>query len=313
MTHVWHHLTIPKVLTAVEEVLQIPLTNLCIPRNSYINRVYECENAQTKDRYVVKFYRPGRWSYDILLQEHQLLHALAQHDIAVIEPLQVNDSTLFPCEEGYFTIFPKKGGRAVDEFDEDMWQQVGRLLGRIHLVSQSITHYQRLVFRPQQAISYYVKSICEQGVLDPQFESSFLRESARIQQSYDADFDSVPLQLVHGDCHRGNFIYRPDEGYFLIDFDDCVVAPVVHDLWMLLPGMPENCEKEIQWFLSGYETFCPFPKASLSLCPVLRAMRLIHFVAWCAVQSKEPQFQHHFPEWGSPRYWNETIKELQNI
>jgi len=40
---------------------------------------------------------------------------------------------------------------------------------------------------------------------------------------------------------------------------------------------------------------------------------MIHFVSWLAVQSKDPHFSKHFPETGSPRYWNELIRELQQI
>ena len=42
-------------------------------------------------------------------------------------------------------------------------------------------------------------------------------------------------------------------------------------------------------------------------------MRIIHYIAWLATQFKDPDFKTHFPESGTPRYWNEVIKELQGI
>ncbi|MBT5988474.1 hypothetical protein HOG75_02030, partial [bacterium] len=70
---------------------------------------------------------------------------------------------------------------------------------------------------------------------------------------------------------------------------------------------------EIAWFIEGYETFCDFPRQSLKLIPALRVMRIIHFASWCAIQSFEPGFKHHFSEWGTVKYWNETLKMIQGL
>jgi len=132
-------------------------------------------------------------------------------------------------------------------------------------------------------------------------------------QKYDSHFPKDQNILLHGDCHKGNFIYRPNENIFIVDFDDISIGPVVQDLWMLLPDEPQHCKNEIRHFLEGYETFRSFPIQSLKLIPALRAMRLIHFASWCAIQAKEPEFKNNFPEWGTPRYWNDIIKDLQKI
>ncbi|WP_237578171.1 phosphotransferase, partial [Klebsiella pneumoniae] len=50
------------------------------PLNSYENRVYQFQDEE-RHRYVVKFYRPERWSAEQILEEHLtrfqqvLLHA----------------------------------------------------------------------------------------------------------------------------------------------------------------------------------------------------------------------------------------------
>jgi len=91
------------------------------------------------------------------------------------------------------------------------------------------------------------------------------------------------------------------------------MGPAVQDLWMLLPGEPDECENEMKWFLRGYEKFREFDTASLALVPALRGMRLIHFASWLAVQSKDPHFEKHFPQARTPKYWNELIKEIQGL
>ena len=82
---------------------------------------------------------------------------------------------------------------------------------------------------------------------------------------------------------------------------------------MLFPDIKQGFENELEYFLKGYEVFRKFDQTSLSLIPSLRAMRIIHFAAWLAVQSQEPDFSQLFPEAGTPRYWNELTKELQEI
>ena len=99
----------------------------------------------------------------------------------------------------------------------------------------------------------------------------------------------------------------------MVDFDDICLGPPVQDLWLLLPDVVENCENELNWFFSGYDLFRSFEKRSLDLIPLLRGMRIIHFAAWLAIQSQEPDFTNHFPESGTARYWNALIKDLQEI
>ena len=82
---------------------------------------------------------------------------------------------------------------------------------------------------------------------------------------------------------------------------------------MLFPENMEDCERELAWFKQGYTVFRDFPQRELPLVPVLRAMRQIHFAAWCAIQKEDPHFKNHFPDWGSIRYWNELVKDLQAI
>lgn len=45
-------------------------------------------------RYVVKFYRPERWSSEQITEEHQFSLDLAELEIPVIAPLRLNSKTL---------------------------------------------------------------------------------------------------------------------------------------------------------------------------------------------------------------------------
>ena len=60
----------------------------------------------------------------------------------------------------------------------------------------------------------------------------------------------------------------------------------------------------------GYETFRPFDRGSLRLIEPLRAMRFIHYSAWCAHQVVEDGLTTVVPDFGSRSYWQTEIDDL---
>ncbi len=310
---IWKALTPNAVLSAIEEVVGRPLSNLCLPRNSYINRVFEIEYADKSDRLIAKFYRPSRWSKEMIVEEHDFISHLFKNEIPVIPPLSFAGETLFEFEGILFAIFPKKGGRAIDELSEDLWKEVGRLLARIHNLSETLSSSSRVLWRPKVASTRHLKTLKDSGLIPDNYQDSVTRVVTQLIETKDVLFDGIKPILLHGDCHFGNVIYRPDESLYLVDFDDAVIGPEIQDAWMLFPGDISDCDRELNWFKDGYTVFRDFPHAQLKIVPILRAMRQLHFSAWCAIQSKDPQFQHHFPEWGSISYWNTLVKDLQEI
>jgi Ser/Thr protein kinase RdoA (MazF antagonist) len=251
-------------------------------------------------------------------EEHRFVWDLAAEDIPVIPPLKINNETLFLFADIPFALYPKKGGRALDEFDKTGWQTIGRLLARIHRCGSlrpgaaGYGKSSRQLWTPETATRKHA-AVLSAGHIPQEYQKSFSTTVDYFIRTAEPLFEKQILFAIHGDCHRGNLLHRPGEGIFIVDFDDMCVGPAVQDLWMLLPGTTEECEQELEWFLEGYETFRDFPRASLSLIPALRAMRLIHFAAWCALQSNDLDFAEHFPEWGTLRYWNQLIKNLQQI
>lgn len=309
----WENLNQITILNEVEEAIQKPLSNVCLQRNSYINRVYEVEVAESKERLIAKFYRPRRWTVDMIRDEHALLFKLKAEELPVVPPLKWEGETVFMLENIPFAIFPKMGGRAIDEFDEELWTQAGRLIGRLHMISSRTSISNRIKWIPSIATASHLETLKTSSLIPEKFREPFFSISNMFVEKATTLFASTSLFPIHGDVHLGNFIYRPDEGIYLVDFDDACIGPAVQDLWMLLPDIPEHCEKELDWFIEGYETFHEFPRASLSLVPALRAMRLIHFAAWCSVQYNDPNFTYYFPEWGDTKYWNETTRTIQSI
>lgn len=95
--------------------------------NSYENRVYKVGLEDAAD-IVVKFYRPGRWSDDAILEEHAFSHELARQEIPVVPPTRIEGRTLFQTGPFRLAVFENRGGRAPELDNEDQLRQLGRFI-----------------------------------------------------------------------------------------------------------------------------------------------------------------------------------------
>jgi len=306
----FHSLTPEKVITPVEKALGVRCTNLCRPLNSYINRVFELESEDGQGL-VIKFYRPGRWSAAALQDEHDFLHDLLREEIPVVAPLVHGDGgTLGTFNDLHFAVFPKKGGRSFDEFNDDQWTQLGRLLGRTHMVGASRRPRDRIVMAPESSTRQQLDYLLSGGFLPADMRAKYSDLAGELIVETTPLFREMEKIRIHGDCHFSNLIFRPEESFFLIDFDDMAIGPAVQDLWMLLPGRLVDSLKEVNLFLEGYETFRPFDRRGFQLIEPLRAMRFIHYCSWCARQVAEDGESRAMPEFGSRHFWQQEINDL---
>jgi len=308
----FHSLTPDRIITLVEKGLDRRCTNLCRPLISYINRVYELE-AEDGAGLIVKFYRPGRWSQEGLQDEQDFLLELAKGEIPVIAPLMLrNGSTLGIHENIHFAVFPKTGGRSYDEYNDDQWLELGRLLGRTHSVGAMHLPRDRQTMAPERSTRQQVDYILAGGFMPDDMLARFKDLTDSLINAISPLFNNREMIRIHGDCHFSNLIYRPDESFYIIDFDDMVVGPPVQDLWMLLPGYREDSLAEIEIFLEGYEMFRDFDMGSLQLIEPLRAMRYIHYTAWCAHQFAEDGETRVDANFGSRDYWQIEMNDLED-
>jgi len=306
----FHSLTPEKVLEPVERALQIRCTNLCRPLNSYINRVFELE-GEDGGGLVAKFYRPGRWSADALQDEHDFVLELQAEEIPVVAPLvHADGATLGTFRGVHFAVYPKKSGRSFDEFSDEQWLQLGRLLGRAHLVGARRQARDRITLAPEASTRQQLDYLLAGGFLPADQRARFRGLADELIGEIAPLFRGIVQQRIHGDCHFSNLIHRPGESFYLIDFDDMALGPAVQDLWMLLPGRLADSFVETDLFLEGYETFRPFDRRTLRLIEPLRAMRFIHYISWCARQVDEDGESRAVPEFGTHAYWQQEIADL---
>ena len=61
---------------------------------------------------IAKFYRPGRWSDEQILEEHEFSTELAEAEIPLIAPMAIGGATLFRHAGFRFALFRRQGGHA---------------------------------------------------------------------------------------------------------------------------------------------------------------------------------------------------------
>ncbi|MBX7143603.1 MAG: serine/threonine protein kinase [Oligoflexia bacterium] len=317
----FYSLTPEGVLRAVEH-LGFHCTGRALALNSMENRVYEVEievkdESSVQSRYdyfrVVKFYRPGRWSREQILEEHKFLLQLEASDIPVIAPLRDSaDETLHQDPESgiWYAVFPKCGGRAPDELSDEQAERIGRLLARLHLVGAREPAPNRLRLSPETYGLDNVRFLREAGFLPNEIAQAYTSTVESICACASPWFAQTASQRIHGDCHAGNILWG-NQGPFLLDFDDMVMGPCVQDLWLLLPGRDEEGQRILELMIAGYEQLKAFDRASLRLIEALRALRMVHYSAWIARRWKDPAFTRVFPQFGSPAYWNGQLADLR--
>ena len=286
-----------------------------IALNSYENRVYQV-GIEEQTPVIAKFYRPNRWTDEQILEEHQFSTMLKELELPVIAPINSpHDQATLHRFGGYrFAIFARMGGQAPEPGDLDQLFRLGRLLGRIHAAGKEVNFQ----YRPTLSIdSYCIKPsefLLQQdfipGYLTAAFESLIDRLSSRLQENF-AAINQLSFLRTHGDCHIGNIMWNRDSGPWFVDFDDCIMAPAVQDLWMLLAGDRASQTAQFSEILEGYEEFCSFNRAEIALIESLRSMRMVHYAGWLAKRWDDPAFPKSFPWFNTGSYWETLLNELE--
>ena len=198
----------------------------------------------------------------------------------------------------------------LEEPKPDQWKELGHLMSRVHLIGAAHDAEDRIVMLPEDSTQDQIDHILDSGLVPSEAEDAYADAVYSTLDLIAPLFDDKPIQRIHGDLHYQNLIYRPSEGIYMIDFDDMAIGVPVQDLWMLLPGRPQDCLRELDLFLEGYQTFTSFDLESIRLIEALRAMRFIHYTSWCVHQAEDGGYKKLGPNWGTPAYWRQETSEL---
>ena len=300
-----------KVIDAIESIGFISDLRV-FPLNSYENRVYQF-GVEDAEPIIAKFYRPHRWSEAQILEEHAFSLALEELEVPVVPPLKNSDGkTLFHFEDHRFSLYPRRGGHAPDLGDLETLYRLGQQLGRIHALGKVQAFEHRPDLNLQSFATNSRKFLLSNDFIPPSLREAYDTLSQHLIDKMTPIFSDVPANRIrlHGDCHPGNILQRPDSLY-LVDLDDARNGPAIQDLWMLVSGeYPQRCQQMAE-IIEGYEEFCEFDRRELKLVESLRTLRLMHYAAWLARRWEDPAFLIAFPWFNTERYWAEHILELR--
>jgi Ser/Thr protein kinase RdoA (MazF antagonist) len=309
------HLTPSFVLDALDSV-GLAGDGRLLQLNSYENRVFQVflEDGRAV---VAKFYRPGRWSDEQILEEHAFALELAEAEVPVVPPLTLGGQTLVRLEhEGVlhrFAVSPRHAGRAPELDDRQVLQWLGRFIGRLHAVGvrSAFAHRRRLDIATFGHAPHAL--LLDRAIVTDAERPAWQSTCAAVLDAVQAAFDRVgPVRKLrlHGDCHPGNLLWR-DDGPHFVDLDDACTGPAVQDLWMLVSGDAAAMAAQLGALLGGYRMFMPFDDAELGLIEALRTLRMIHHSAWIAERWSDPAFPAAFPWFGTPAYWSQQTTQLR--
>ncbi|MCG7997425.1 MAG: serine/threonine protein kinase [Candidatus Thiodiazotropha taylori] len=310
--HAFASLTPDTMLDAIEST-GVVCSGQFLALNSYENRVYQV-GMEEGPALVAKFYRPNRWSDEAILEEHEFTLALADQEIPVIAPTADESGATLHHHQGLrFALYPCRGGRPPELDDPSHLEQLGRFIGRIHMLgaSESFNH------RPEIDIEHYLLRpshyLLEHDFLPEHLLSAYqtiIKDlQQRIESCYSQAGNFTTIRL-HGDCHPGNILWR-DDGPQIVDFDDTRSGPAMQDLWMFLSGDRRYMTERLADLLDGYTQFNDFNPAELHLLEALRSLRLVHYAGWLAKRWDDPAFPAAFPWFDSVRYWEDHILTLR--
>ena len=309
MTGFFFELTPDRVLRAVEAGGFEP-TGHCTPLTCLENRVYDLR-LWDESHIVVKFYRPGRWSREAILEEHRFLLDLRAAEIPVCAPIAFPDgATLHEVEGIHYAVWPRTGGRPPAEFTDEEISVLGRLLARIHNVGAAGSAPHRLRLDAPTSALAPLEFLQDGGFLPAECARRYRSAVETVAEIYEARSADVPVHRIHGDCHVGNLL-RGDDGWFFLDFDDFSVGPAVHDVWMLLPGRDAEAVRQRTQLIEAYRQFRDFDARWLRLVEPLRAFRFVFYAAWIARRWDDAAFPAAFPHFGSATYWENETRDLE--
>ena len=302
----------PDQILATLENLGFRCDGRFLTLNSYENRVYQV-GIEDDSPVVAKFYRPGRWTDDDILEEHAFSEELAAMEIPVVAPIVTGGKTLHHAGHFRVSVSPCRGGRAPDLDNRELSKQLGRLVARIHLTGET----RPFEFRPDLDIESFGYNSAD-FLLDNDFipfEMTEVYEGIieHLFEGIDDCFEragSIRDIRLHGDFHPGNVLVNGEQLH-IVDLDDCRMGPSVQDLWMFLSGDRNEQTPQLENLLEGYVEFRDFDARELHLIEALRTLRIMHYAAWLARRWEDPAFKTGFPWFNTPRYWDEHILSLR--
>jgi Ser/Thr protein kinase RdoA (MazF antagonist) len=274
-------------------------------------------------QFILRLAHSLRYSYEIIRGELDWINFLADRGVQVSRPILSQDGRLaekITAPQGYFTAtaFEKAPGGppSREDWETGLMKKVGRLLGKMHVLTQAYAPSDPVFHRPHW--DYGLDASAEE-YLPPGEEKVQAAWHALLARLRQLPRERDSYGLVHTDVHGGNFFV--DRGQItLFDFGDCQYAWFAYDLAMaLFYVLPHHCDSpEQQAFgrralaelLEGYALESTLSADWLAIFPLFfklreidlyiaihRSMDINNLDAWCAsyMQGRRTRIENNVP------------------
>lgn len=291
------------------------------------NRCKIFESAENKvfglDDIVIKFYRPGRWSFKAVQEELQFLQDLQEADVSTVRPIG-DVGTWKGIHYLAYEAVKNPFNESPATLCEESVQKLSHLLAKVHEVGVNRDATARPVFDPREMTAGCFQVICDAGFLPSDLSKRYEHLLEQIVNKFD-EFGEIPIQRIHGDAYSGNVVWKSGEP-ILLDFDDFQMGPKAIDLKLLsfpwrLESLPESMDRkerreiQQQMVLGYYREISDFPGSWEKMFPLMSAYRDIQFDAWFSSRWRETNFSDNYPEDDitDANWWVENIEGLEGL
>ncbi|WP_282937000.1 phosphotransferase [Paenibacillus sp. RC67] len=257
------------------------------------NFIYEYEKDEAC--YILRFTPSSHRSKDQITGELDWILYLAKNGISVSKPIRSTQgkyTELIYGEDTYFTVasFVKAEGNKLGYpeclHDNQLYQELGRMTGKMHALSKSYKPQSESTRRHDWTHNYYLQNMRRFVPL----EQSLVHESSdklikRIKDTLSKSDHCYGL--IHGDIGVGNFVVNNGD-ITLFDFDEAQYSWFIEDIAIQLYylvyvyGGEEGKDKRVEqahrfmsYFLRGYTQYNTFEEEWLKLIPLFLQLREI--------------------------------------
>ncbi len=233
------------------------------PLDGFESFIYEYEKEGAE--YILRIGHSRRRSPELIHAEVDWINYLADGGAGVAKAILSTNGELVEAiddgEDGQFlaTAFVKAQGdnaHTMGLWDETLFVQYGRLLGRIHKLSKdyqpSNPNWKRPTWNAPDTLTILDQLPEKETAVRDQYNQliAHLNQLPTDDQSYG---------MIHQDAHAGNFFVDENYNITLFDFDDSVFGHFIYDIAMVMfyaitnhPTPEEQLTTFWPFFMQGY-------------------------------------------------------------
>ncbi|MCW8399695.1 aminoglycoside phosphotransferase family protein [Legionella sp. PATHC038] len=153
---------------------------------------------------------------------------------------------------------------------KNQWIKLGKTLKQIHTLSIPVALRKSLrteTYSPKwremvKSLYSQIESDTSTNTMTIDFKKYYLKHFDSINRLVNSaeelvkliQFDAHEYVLCHADIHAGNILMTSDESFYIIDWDDPMMAPKERDLMFIGGGVGNvwNLSAEVAYFYEGY-------------------------------------------------------------